>query len=189
MKLLLITLTILQSLLATLEQKTLQSEFTITITDGQPIAPSSQPMTYSGTLAMRGKQFTINMLSLEAAYDGTTLYMYSEEAEELTLSTPTEEELTQTNPFLYAKALLPVCKHTEKESGDKTIITLVPKNPHDDISKFILRVTTTTLIPVSLEIHEAAGNITNLRLNKAEFSDTTPEFTIEKEEAFVNDLR
>ena len=69
MKLLLITLTVLQSLFAALEQKTLQSEFTISIADAQ-----TQPMTYPGHIAMHGRQFILEMLGMEAAYDGSTLY-------------------------------------------------------------------------------------------------------------------
>ena len=121
MKLLFITLTILQSLLATLEQKTLVSDFAISIAEQQ-----AQPTTYTGDLAIHGKQFTISMFAIEAAYDGNTLYMYSDDTEELSLSTPTEEELLQTNPFLYAQALLPVCQYSEKTIGDKTQITLTP---------------------------------------------------------------
>ena len=79
MKLLIITLTILQSLFSTLEQKTLQSDFSITITQEQ-----TQPMTYAGTLAMRDQKFALEFFGIEAAYDGQTLYMYNEDAEELT---------------------------------------------------------------------------------------------------------
>ena len=75
MKCLLIILTVLQSLFAALEQKTLQSDFTITIADTQSAVAYSQPMTYSGTLAMHGKQFILEMFGIEAAYDGNTLYM------------------------------------------------------------------------------------------------------------------
>ena len=124
MKLLLIICTVLQSLLATLEQKTLLSDFSLSIAEQQ-----SQPITYTGDLAVHGKQFTLSMFALEAAYDGNTLYMYSEDTEELTLSTPSQEELLQTNPFLYAQALLPICQYTEKVLGDKTQITLTPTSP------------------------------------------------------------
>jgi hypothetical protein len=57
------------------------------------------------------------------------------------------------------------------------------------ISKFVLRVATATLLPVSAEIHETEGNITTLRLTKAQYSDNPPAFIIEKEGAFINDLR
>ena len=184
MRLLFITLTILQSLLATLEQKTLVSDFAISIADQQV-----QPTTYTGDLAIHGKHFAINMFAIEAAFDGNTLYMYSDDTEELTLSTPTEEELLQTNPFLYAQALLPVCQYTEKAVGDKTQVTLTPYEHAAGISKFVLRITTTTLLPTSIEIHEENGKLTSLRFNNARYTDETPSFIIEKENAYINDLR
>lgn len=184
MRLLFITLTILQSLLATLEQKTLVSDFAISIADQQV-----QPTTYTGDLAIHGKHFAINMFAIEAAFDGNTLYMYSDNTEELSLSTPTEEELLQTNPFLYAQALLPVCQYTEKAVGDKTQVTLTPYEHAAGISKFVLRVTTTTLLPTSIEIHEENGKLTSLRFNNARYTDETPSFIIEKENAYINDLR
>ena len=184
MKLLIITLTILQSLFSTLEQKTLQSDFSITITQEQ-----TQPMTYAGTLAMRDEKFALEFIGIEAAYDGQTLYMYSEDTEELTLSTPTEEELIQTNPFLYARALLPLCEYAEKAVGDKTQITLTPRDQSLGINKFVLRLVTTTLLPVSAEIHESDGKVTTLRLNNPEYKNECPKFSIDKPEAFINDLR
>ena len=93
MKILLITLTILQSLLSTMEQKTLVSDITLTQTESNNT--NNMPLTYTGTLTMRGKQFTLSILGLEAAYDGKTLYVYSEDTEEMTLSTPSDEELMQ----------------------------------------------------------------------------------------------
>ena len=184
MKLLIITLTILQSLFSTLEQKTLQSDFSITITQEQ-----TQPMTYAGTLAMRDQKFALEFIGIEAAYDGQTLYMYSEDTEELTLSTPTEEELIQTNPFLYARALLPLCEYAEKAVGDKTQITLTPRDQSLGINKFVLRLVTTNLLPVSAEIHESDGKVTTLLLNNNEYKNECPKFSIEKPEAFINDLR
>ena len=184
MKLLIITLTILQSLFSTLEQKTLQSDFSITITQEQ-----TQPMTYAGTLAMRDQKFALEFIGIEAAYDGQTLYMYSEDTEELTLSTPTEEELIQTNPFLYARALLPLCEYAEKAVGDKTQITLTPRDQSLGINKFVLRLVTTNLLPISAEIHESDGKVTTLRLNNPEYKNECPKFSIEKPEAFINDLR
>lgn len=184
MKLLIITFTILQSLFSTLEQKTLQSDFSITITQEQ-----TQPMTYAGTLAMCDQKFALEFIGIEAAYDGQTLYMYSEDTEELTLSTPTEEELIQTNPFLYARALLPLCEYAEKAVGDKTQITLTPRDQSLGINKFVLRLVTTTLLPVSAEIHESDGKVTTLRLNNPEYKNECPKFSIEKPEAFINDLR
>lgn len=179
-----ITLTVLQSLLAILEQKTLISEFTISMAE-----QNSQPLTYMGDLSMHGKQFALSMFAIEAAYDGQTLYMYSEDTEELTISTPTEEELLQTNPFLYAQSLLPLCQYSEKVIGDKTQVTLTPVNNSLPISKFVLRVTTLTNLPAIVEIYEKSGKTTTLRLTNPKYTDSIPTFFIEKEGAYINDLR
>ena len=184
MNLLLITLTVFQSLFTTLEQKTLQSDFTLTYSQS-----TSTPMTYSGELTMRGEKFALSMVTMEAAYDGSTLYMYSEDTEELTLSHPNQEELIQTNPFLYAKALLPLCEYSEKTQADKTIITLIPRDKSLEIKKFTLRIITATQLPVSVEIQESNGQVTTLRLTNAQYKKECPSFTIVKPEAFLNDLR
>ena len=189
MKILLITLTVLQSLLTTLENQTLQADFTITIAEAINTPGSSAPISYNGELSMRDKRFAISLFAIEAAYDGNTLYMYSEDTEELTLSIPTEEELLQTNPFLYAKALLPLCEYTEKVIGDNTVITLAPKDQSLVIKKFVLKVLTTPLLPIAAEIHESDGKQTILKLNHAIYKNECPNFSIDKPEAFINDLR
>ena len=138
---------------------------------------------------MYGKQFKLSMFAMDVAYDGNTLYIYSEDTEELTLSTPTEEELTQTNPFLYAQALLPVCQYAEKIVGDKTQIILTPNDQSAGITKFVLRIVTASLVPATVEIHEDGGKITTLRLGNAHYTDKPQSFVIEREGAFINDLR
>lgn len=184
MKLLLILLTVLQSLFATFEQKTFESDFEVTIKE-----PQMQSMTYSGDIKMYGKQFLLNMFPVEAAYDGRTLYIYSEDIDELSLSIPTQEELLQTNPFLFAQALMPVCQSSEIIVGDKTQITLVPDDQSAGIQKFVLYLTTATKLPTSIEIYESTGTTTVLRLFNAHFTDVTPSFIIQKEGAYINDLR
>ena len=176
----------LPALLSSLEDKTLRSDFTISVTDDQ-----SQPMTYSGTLTMHGRQFLLSMWSIESAFDGQTLYMYSEDSEELTLSTPTEEELLQTNPFLYAKALIPVCQVDEKPLSGKgqTLITLTPDDLSAGIACFVLKVETATLLPLSIELRETTGRTTSLRLTNPAYITDPQSFTIEKPDAFLNDLR
>lgn len=189
MKILLITLTILQSLLSTMEQKTLVTDITLTQTESAVANANNMPFTHTGTMTMRGKQFALNILGLEAAYDGTTLYVYSEDTEELTLSTPGQEELLQTNPFLYAQALMPLCQYAEKVVGDKTQVTLTPRDMSLGVKKLIIRVVTNTLLPYSVEIHESDGKVTSIKLSNASYKKECPSFTISKPEAFVNDLR
>lgn len=192
----------LDSFLQTLSQNTLHSDFVITISEG-----ASQPMNYPGTITMRGDRFTLEMFDMEAAYDGKTLYVYSATTDELTLSTPTEQELMEANPFLYAQALSKVCTITEQPStGDAGVppagrqqgggantttnftITLTPNDQTAGIQRFTLRIQKDTMLPQSIEIKEGK-QLTTLRLTNPNYTTNIPSFTLTKPDAFLNDLR
>lgn len=186
MKLLLIIISILTSFLANLEQKTLQSDFTVTVSE-----EVNAPMNYPGSLTMQGDKFLVTMFGLEAAYDGKTMYMYSGETDELTLTNPTEQELVEANPFLYAKALVDACNIVEKPStdGKQTIVTLTPKNKEAGIDRFVLKVRTADMMPLSVELKEGK-KMTTLKLTNPRFVTLHPEFIIKPDkDTYVNDLR
>ena len=183
---LLTILTVLSSFLTNLENKTLQSDFTITITE-----EVNAPMNYPGQIILHGDQFRLEMMTIEAAYDGKTMYMYSSETDELTLSNPTETELLEANPFLYAKALVDVCNITEKKSqdGTQTIITLTPKDQSIGINRFTLHVRNTDLMPLKAEIKEGK-KISSLKLKEPKFVTTQNEYVLKPgKNTYVNDMR
>ena len=184
MKTLLIILSVLSSFLTNLETKTLQSDFTVTVAE-----EVNAPMNYPGTIVMNGRQFRLSMFNIEAAYDGKTLYMYAPETDELTLTNPTEQELVESNPLLYAKALVPVCNVTERTSGEQTIITLTPKDQSIGINRFTLQVRTADLMPLKVEIKEGKKS-TILKFKDPHFVTTKQEYKITPDkDTYVNDLR
>ena len=187
MSTLLTILTILSSFLTNLETQTLQSDFTITVAE-----EVNAPMNYPGELSMHGSCFKVEMFNIEAAYDGKTMYMYSPETDELTLTNPTEQELLESNPLLYAKALVPVCNIVERTSqdGSQTIVTLTPKDQSIGINRFVLKIRNSDLMPLSVEIKE--GNKTStLKMKEPKFVQGAKEayvITPEKD-TYVNDMR
>ena len=185
MQLIFIFLTVLSSLFTTLEQQILQSDFTVTIT-----SKDSQPMTHTGTFTVQGEKFLLHAFGMDAAYDGKTMYLYQEDTDELTLSYPTREELQQTNPLYFAKALVESSKVTEKAAADgKTVlITLIPQDKTTDIERFNLRVRVRDNMPIMIEIKESQRTST-MRLGHPQYVQTAPQYIIEKEGAYVNDLR
>lgn len=186
MRLILTILSILSSFLTNLETKTLQSDFTITVAE-----EVNAPMNYPGTIVMSGRKFHLNMFNVDAAYDGKALYMYSPDTDELTLSNPTEQELTETNPLLYAKALVNVCNITERatQDGKQTIITLTPKDQSIGISRFTLRVRNADLMPMQVEIKEGKKTST-LKMKEPKFVETKERFVIKPEKTtYINDMR
>ena len=178
------TATNLDTFLQTLADNTLHADFVITISEG-----ASQPMNYPGTITMRGDRFMLEMFDMEAAYDGKTLYVYSATTDELTLSTPTEQELMEANPFLYAQALSKVCTITEQTAAPQALtITLTPNDQSAGIQRFTLRIEKETMLPSSIEIKEGK-QLTTLRLTNPTYTTDIPSFTITKPDAFLNDLR
>ena len=187
MSTLLTILTILSSFLTNLETKTLQSDFTITVAE-----EVNAPMNYPGELSMYGPCFKVEMFNIEAAYDGKTMYMYSPETDELTLTNPTEQELLESNPLLYAKALVPVCNIVERTSqdGSQTIVTLTPKDQSIGINRFVLKIRNSDLMPLSVEIKEGKKTST-LKMKEPKFVQGPKEayvITPEKD-TYVNDMR
>ena len=184
---LLTILTILSSFLTNLETQTLQSDFTITVAE-----EVNAPMNYPGELSMHGPCFKVEMFNIEAAYDGKTMYMYSPETDELTLTNPTEQELLESNPLLYAKALVPVCNIVERTSqdGSQTIVTLTPKDQSIGINRFVLKIRNSDLMPLSVEIKEGKKTST-MKMKEPKFVQGPKEayvITPEKD-TYVNDMR
>ena len=187
MKMLLIILTVLSSFLTNLETKTMQSEFTVTVSE-----EVNAPMNYPGKITMQGDKFLLSMFGIEAAYDGKTMYMYTADTDELTLSNPTKQELVETNPFLYAKALVDVCNLTERATSDgaQTIITLTPQDQSIGINRFTLRVRNNDLIPLQIEIKEGK-KISTLKMKEPKFVSPVKSYVIEAPDfdTYVNDMR
>ena len=181
-----IIISILTSFLSSLSSSTLTSDCVLSISSEQ-----SHPFSYPGSVVLEGDKFLISMLNMEMAYDGRTLYIYSEDTEELTLTTPTEEELMQTNPLRFAKALVEVSRVEEKTltTGNK-VVTLYP----NDLSAGVVRVTLTLdkegKLPISIEIKEA-DKTSRLTFIEPTLSSapSANRYQLDKPNAFLNDLR
>lgn len=170
-----------------IERNTLTSDCVLSVSSEQ-----SQPFSFPGSLVLEGDKFCFSLMGIEAAYDGSTLYMYSEDTQELTLTAPTEEELMQINPLRFAKALAEVSRVEEKtaSSGNK-VITLYPNNFNAGIMRVTLTIDKEEKLPLSIEVKEA-DKVSRLMFTNPVFSfglNSPIPFTIEKPDAFLNDLR
>lgn len=165
-------------------QKTLEADFTVTMEEG-----TSQPMTYNGEIKMRGEEFWVRVMGIEAAWDGKTLYTYNEDSNELTLSKPTAEELTEANPLLFAKELANSCKIETREQEDTYRITLTPNDGRTSVKSFILTLRKTDLMPLKAVMKESISAQTTLTLKNTRYTDNKASFRVERTGAYINDLR
>lgn len=186
---LLVLLGILTSFLGELEKSTLSSDCVLTVSSEQ-----SQDFSYPGSVVIEGDRFALSMFDMEVAYDGQTLYMYSSDSQELTLSHPGEEELQQTNPLRFAKALVNVSRVEEKESkSGNQVVTLYPNDLSAGVVRFTLVLDEAGKLPVSIEIKEVNKSSRLVFVTPHLSSVTRPSpdsrFQLSKPEAFLNDLR
>lgn len=170
-----------------IERSTLSGDCVLSVSSEQ-----SQPFSFPGSVVVEGDKFRFSLMGVEAAYDGSTLYMYSEDTQELTLTSPTEEELMQTNPLRFAKALAQVSRVEEKTaSNGNHVITLYPDNLSAGILRVVLTLDKEGKLPLSVEVKQT-NNVSRLTFIDPVLS-THPNppisFTIEKPDAFLNDLR
>ena len=177
---------VLLRFLTKIDEQTLTANFTITVTE-----QANQPISYTGKMQMRGDRFRLNMLGNEGAYDGKTYYLFSEETNELTLSTPTHAELLEINPVLFARQLQRLSTvrfNVANKDNKRYVIDLVPNNREAGISKFTIKLRKGSLIPEEITVNES-GTTTVIRFSEATYDSFMPSFVLTKPGAFVNDLR
>ena len=177
---------VLRQFLSKIDGETLNASFVLTVTQD-----ATQPLSYTGQLKMRGNCFRLKMLGNEGAYDGKTYYMYSEDTDELTLTTPTPQELLEANPILFACELQrksSVRFSAANKDPKRYVIELVPNNQTAGVQKFVITLQKSGFVPEKIEVKESAQS-TVLRFQDAGFSAQIPSFVVSKPGAFVNDLR
>lgn len=192
---LVLILTILDSLFAVLGEHTIQSDFTVTVAEKM-----TQPLTYRGAVTMRGECFRMEIFDKEAAFDGKTLYVYSDDTGELTLSEPSGQERITSNPFLFAKNLAETCHAEERTMQDGTVtVTLTPADKTSGVTRITVRLSPSVLNPathepMSLSVEMKEGNRTTaLKMDKPHYLPTAKnskqDFVLTKPDAYINDLR
>lgn len=175
-------LSALTTLLALLSTSTLKSDISLTVATS-----ANQPITYRGTFVMRGELFKLSLSSYEAAYDGQTFYLYNEDADELTLSIPTQQELTEANPLLTARSVVDACNMTERTCEDGSVLsTLTPRDQSTDLQRLTVR--QRNQMPTEIMMKQNNQTVT-LRMIDPQYTTDTISFSLHKEGAYINDMR
>lgn len=127
----------------------------------------------NASLTFSGNKFVIKSSDMEIWYDGKNQWAYSPRTEEVSLTEPTSEELSQTNPLSmldyfaanFTAEMLPATK------GMKNI-RLTAKSKRSDISTVNLSLNSATLEPAVIKVRLSSGEqftvtVTSLRQGKA----------------------
>ena len=123
--------------------------------------------------------------------------MYQEETNELTLSNPTEEELLDVNPMLFARALLRnstvrfAANAKNNTPNGELSLDFLPTNKDAGIQRFVLKLRKADLAPLEIQIREQQQQ-TIIRFSHASFSpkaSSSALFQLVYPSAWLNDLR
>ncbi len=151
--------------------------------------------TLKGDFTMKGRKFIFNTADMNVFFDGKTQWAYREDLNEVTITNPTEKELTETNPMAILSAYK--AKSTikmVKSAGSMYVIQLTPKDAKSDVKKIIVNVNKSNNYPLSLQLTDKKGTISTLTLTqfKANQKVADSEFSFNKnkyKDVDVNDLR
>lgn len=94
----------------------------------------------TGTINLSGDKFIASIDGgITTWYDGTTQWVYNQDVDEITVSTPTPDELATINPFVIITSLQKsyASRHLKAPAG-KYIIELVPTTKGLDIKKAVI---------------------------------------------------
>ena len=120
-----------------------------------------------GVIKSSGNKFSLSLPDVSIWYNGKSLYTYNGRTSETTITTPTGQELLESNPLLYVKggsnynySFNPV-----KRTG-KYIVDLTPTNKKNEIKKITFTVNSTSFKPERIAVTTSSGvltlDITNL---------------------------
>jgi len=132
---------------------------------------------------------TIAYMDGEMAFDGTTMYNYQEDIDELTLSYPTMAEQIDANPMLFVESLLEESTVRQTDNEKQYLFTITPNNKQAGVSRFTLVVNKQTQLPEKASMVENVSRETKLVFNNSKFTKEPQIFSIEKDGATITDLR
>lgn len=132
----------------------------------------------SGTLKCTGKKFAIVASAAGAWYDGKTLYTWSKQSGEVTLSTPTASELRDTNPLLYLESAADYSAAFGKSANaSQKVVILTPKKRGAAAKKVTVTLNAASLIPAKLDVVTSDGHTLKVTLKNVSLNSSIPAST------------
>lgn len=151
----------------------------------------------NGVFLMHGNKFMLDMKEMKVYFDGTTQWAYSPSINEVTVSNPTEKELSETNPVALiqayqSKSIIRFAKGNKDKSVH--LIELVPKSKNSDFKSIIVKVSKATKYPLHIQMTDKKGNLSAISLTqfRTGIATNAKTFTFDAsiyKDIEINDLR
>lgn len=137
--------------------KSVEANFTLT--------SSAQAGMVKGTILMSGQKFRITAPQYVSWYDGSTQWVLNVPDKEVTVSTPTAQELQMVNPVMvlnmFSKQYTPTLLKSPKS---QRVLRLSAKQKKADIRQAVVTLEATTLLPQTITLTAANGTTVTVKL-------------------------
>jgi outer membrane lipoprotein-sorting protein len=122
----------------------------------------------TGTFTLKGNKFMLDVVDMKVWFDGKTQWAFNEQNNEVSITEPTEKELSETNPMAILsnyKAKCTVKFSTKVKSAQNHCIEMTPKTKNKDIAKIEVQVNKTNENLVSIKLFNTNGSTSLLSVS------------------------
>lgn len=121
---------------------------------------------YSGRLTLSGNRFCMTSPEILTWYDGKTQWSYNKSDNEVSITEPTANELSQINPFVIINAFRKnfTAKLAAAPKGFKAI-ELTSNQPNSEIRQATVTLNGTTLLPSQIKLTNSQNQIISISLS------------------------
>ena len=127
------------------------------ITSSMSVTSSGKTM--KGSMTLSGDRFAFSSQEMCIWFDGKTLWSYSGNTNEVTLTEPTDEELQEVNPFAYIKAARIGFNHKLiSQNAAVNVVELTPK-AKSDVKKIVVTINKSSNLPSKIAVTSTSGDL------------------------------
>lgn len=146
----------------------IKAAFSISIDGSSPI---------SGTYLSKGKKFKLVTPLSTTWFDGKDMWTANNKSRQITLITPTEQEINEVNPFSYLKSYKGKYRIFFSKRSEKGLylILLNPINSKDQIKAVEIAINAASLLPERFIIRDKNDNRTTVSVNSISLNTIIPD--------------
>jgi outer membrane lipoprotein-sorting protein len=135
-----------------------------------------------GTVRMKGEKFFWDMRDMKSWFDGKTQWTYNASANEVTITTPTQEELQSLNPYTYLTMYKQGFSRSMSTENSYYRIELTATNPTAEITAMAFNISKQSHLPLSISFTTSDGETTDIRIRQSIIDMPIPDsfFTFKK---------
>lgn len=111
----------------------------------------------SGTIAVKGRKFHATTPQASIWFDGKTMWTYLKKNEEVSVTTPSEQQLATINPYNFIYLYKQGYGYTMDKVGSNYCVYLKANDKKKTIQQMEIMVQKKTYIPYSITYHTAKG--------------------------------